>query len=140
MSILSKIFGQGVAEPITAVGNVVDSLFTSDDERLSHEEVKMRLAQRPDLAQAEINKVAAGHRSVFVAGARPFLLWVAGAGLAFFYIPQYTMAAYVWSKTVLANGEIVAYPVSADGLTELVMAILGLGTLRTIEKLNGRAK
>ena len=39
----TKAAGEGVA----AVGKVMDSLFTSDDERLSHEEIKIRLSNAP---------------------------------------------------------------------------------------------
>ena len=62
-----KWFSRDIAEPIEAVGNVVDNLFTSDDERLTHEEIKLRLQQRPHMIQAETNKIAARHRSWFVA-------------------------------------------------------------------------
>ena len=66
------------AEPIEAVGRVLDGLFTSDKERLSKTAVA-RVAQQPALVQAEINKIEAAHRSVFVsAGAR---LSVGFAGL-----------------------------------------------------------
>lgn len=69
---LSRIFSMGTAEPIAAIGTVLDDLFTSDEETLSLHIVKQRLSQKPALAQAEINKVQAGHRCLWVAGARPF--------------------------------------------------------------------
>jgi len=47
MGLLSKIFSIGTAEPINAVGNVLDDLFTSDEEALTLEVVKQRLAQKP---------------------------------------------------------------------------------------------
>ena len=50
MGVLSNIFGGGQAVPaITAVGTIVDKLFTSKDEKLTHEEVRIRLAQAPDM-------------------------------------------------------------------------------------------
>jgi len=86
MGLLSNIFSVDAAEPINAVGNVLDDLFTSDEEELTLEIVKQRLAQKPALAQAEINKVQAQHRSIFVAGARPFLMWVCGIGFLFAFL------------------------------------------------------
>ena len=65
-----------LAQPIEAIGNVLDKLFTSDDEKLSRQEALARLAQQPAMAQIEINKIEAAHRSVFVAGWRPFIGWV----------------------------------------------------------------
>lgn len=140
MSWFSNLFSNAAAQPIEAIGNVLDDLFTSDEEKLTLENVKLRLAQKPSLAQVELNKVEAGHRSVFVAGWRPFIGWVCGVGLGVYFIPQYVMASYIWTKLVLASGEIVPYPVTADGLMELVLAMLGMGALRTVEKISGKAK
>jgi len=140
MGFLSTILGSAAKEPIEAIGNVFDKLFTSDEEKRHAEAVMEKLKQQPALLAGEISKVHASHRSVFVAGARPFILWVAGISLAFFYIPQYAMAAYIWTAQCLESGELVAYPVSADGLIELVIALLGLGVLRTIEKAKGLTK
>ncbi len=140
MSILGKIFGGPAIDAVTAIGGVVDELFTSDEEKAQGRALMAKIAQKPHILQGAVNKVQASHRSIFVAGGRPFLFWVAGICLAFFYIPQYSVAAWVWSQTVLTTGEMVPYPVDADGIMELVLALLGLGGLRTIEKMNGRAK
>jgi hypothetical protein len=140
MGILKKLIGLEVAKPVEAVGNVLDKLFTSDEERLDKQALLTKLAMQPNLAQVELNKVEASHRSAFVAGWRPAIGWVAAISLAIFYIPQYAVASKLWVETVLAKGELVPYPVTADGLLELVLALLGLGTLRTIEKLQGRSK
>ena len=73
MGILSKIIGGAAAQPVQAVGNVLDKLFTSDEERLDKKIILERLMQQPSLAQIELNKVEAQHRSLFVAGWRPFI-------------------------------------------------------------------
>lgn len=145
LSIWGKVFGAGageIAKPIEAVGNVLDKLFTSDEEKLDKKALMLKLAQQPSLAQIELNKVEASHRSVWVAGWRPAIGWVAAASLAFFYIPQFAVATVVWIKTIAALGWTVIpdYPASADGLLELVLALLGLATLRTAEKAMGKAK
>ena len=57
-----------------AVGGILDELFTSEEEELNLALVKQRLLQQPSLVQAEITKVQAQQRSIFVAGARPFLM------------------------------------------------------------------
>ena len=123
--------GEAAAKPITAVGNVLDALFTSKDEKLTHEEVRIRLAQQPDLAQIELNKVEAAHRSLFVAGWRPAIGWVCGIGLFNMFLIN------PWIQWITSQ----AGPnLPKDLIMELVFAVLGLGTLRTIEKINGRAK
>jgi len=132
MGILSKIFGGDTAVAgITAVGNIVDNIFTSTDEKLTHEEVRIRLAQQPDMAQIELNKIEAAHRSVFVAGWRPFMGWVGGLGLANMFLIN-PWIQWFTEKTGPNLPENI--------IMELVFALLGLGTLRTIEKIQGKAK
>jgi len=131
VSFLSKLFTSTAAEPIKAVGNVLDELFTSDDEKLSHEEVKLRLLQKPNLAQAEINKVQAQHRSIFVAGARPSILWVCSLGLLFSFIVNPILQWLTGDAGPILPTEI---------MMELVVAMLGLAGLRTVEKIKGVAK
>lgn len=133
MGWLSSFLGGGdaVAQPVEAVGNVLDKLFTSDEERLDKKIVMERLSQQPGLAQVELNKVEAGHRSIFVAGWRPFIGWVCGIGLFFTFLIN-PIIQWVANKP--------GPEIPSDIMMELVIALLGLGTLRTIEKMKGRSK
>ncbi len=132
MGILSNIFGGGNAiAGVTAVGNIVDNIFTSKDEKLSHEEVRIRLAQAPDMAQVELNKIEAANRNIFVAGWRPFLGWVGGLGLFNMFLLN------PWIQWLSGKD---GPDLPEDVIMELVVALLGLGALRTMEKIKGRAK
>ena len=132
MGFLSKLVGIGdVAKPVEAVGNVLDKLFTSKEEKLTHKEVMARLGQEPSMAQIELNKVEAGHRTIFVAGWRPFIGWVCGLGLA------NTFLINPWVQWI--TGE-AGPTLPQDIMLELVLALLGLGALRTVDKIAGRAK
>ena len=83
------------------------------------------------MAQVELNKIGAAHRSIFVAGARPFLLWVCGVGLAFSFIVNPVIQ---WT-----TGD--PGPELPTGvMMELVIAMLGLAGLRTAEKMVGVSK
>tara|TARA_Y100001938_G_scaffold146886_1_gene226848 strand:- start:37 stop:435 length:399 start_codon:yes stop_codon:yes gene_type:complete len=124
--------GGGIKEPVEAVGSVLDSLFTSKEEELNLEIVKERLAQKPAMIQAEISKVQAGHRSMFVAGARPFLLWVCGLGFAYSFLIAPTLEFF------LPNMDRINIP--TDIMLELTLAMLGLSSLRTVEKLANKSK
>ena len=133
MGWLSSLLGGGsVVEPIVAVGNIIDQIFTSDDERDQAAIIKQRLAMQPALLQAEISKVQAGHRSTFVAGARPFLMWVCGLGFLFAFVINPILQ---WLAPELGSPEL---PLSA--MMELTLAMLGLAGLRTAEKIRGVAK
>ena len=70
-------------EAVEAVARTIDKLFTSDDERAHARAVAEKLRQQPHSLQIELNKIEARHSSVFVAGWRPFIGWLCGAGLAF---------------------------------------------------------
>ena len=130
MSFWSKLVGSGVAEPVDAVGNALDKLFTSDDERAQAEQVMERLRQKPHILQAEIARLEAQHRSAFVAGARPFILWVCGVALAQYFIVNPWLEAFAGIQLSL----------DSSALINLVLALIGLGGLRTAEKMTGRAK
>ena len=132
LSFLTSLFGGSAgAGAVEAVGNVFDGLFTSDEERLSKKIIMQRLAQQPGLAQVELNKVEAQHRSLFVAGWRPFIGWVCGLGLFNIFIVN----PWIQWLTEKSGPEL-----PLDVIVELVVALLGLGVLRTFEKKIGRAK
>lgn len=86
--------------------------------------------------QMDINKAEAGSSSVFVAGARPFIMWVCGIGLAmqFLVSPLLQWGAAMFGKTVILP------PLDMGTLLTLLLGMLGLGGMRTFEKLNGVAR
>lgn len=136
MGILSKLLVGPAVDAVTAVGNVFDKLFTTEEERKQAEAVLMKIRQEPAVLQGEINKIEAAHRSVFVAGWRPFIGWVCGIGFAWAFVFQ-PLVGWV----VVFQGLDITPPVIAtDDMMELVIALLGLGALRTYEKSLGKAK
>lgn len=87
--------------------------------------------------QLEINKVQAQHGSVFVAGGRPFIMWVCGVALAWQFVlePMATWGILVAGVDVPALPELDMGP-----LMSLTLGMLGLGGLRTYEKRLGVAR
>ncbi len=79
----------------------------------------------------ELNKAEAEHRSIFVAGWRPFIGWVCGVAFAAHYIVIPIIATY----TVY---EIPDF--DTNSLFTVLMGMLGLGGLRTYEKLKDKSK
>ena len=85
-SLMSTIFTSAVlskktgphTEPQNAItsaaitaADVIDTLFTSDEERLDKQAVLARIALHADTLQTKINQSESQHRSRFVAGWRP---------------------------------------------------------------------
>jgi len=137
MSFFGKLFGSTAAQPIEAIGNVFDKLFTSDEEKAQAKAVFEKIAQQPHSLQAGINKIGAQHRSIFVAGWRPFIGWVCGSALAYSFILRDLIA---WGMSI-NNPDIQPPPeLAMEHLVSILLALLGLGGMRTFEKLKGRAK
>lgn len=135
-------FGKGaeIARPIDAIGNAIDKVFTSDEERLQGQAVLAKLALHQDELQVELNKVEAQNRSWFNSGWRPAIGWVCAISLALYFPVRFAVATIIWVSLWVSVGEMGPYPVGVEGLLELVLGMLGLGAFRQIDKLAGRAK
>jgi hypothetical protein len=92
---------------------------------------KQQLAAAVQLVQGqlEINKVEAASTSVFVSGWRPFIGWVCGAACAWNWIGLPILRMYVPDLT----------PANLTEMMPVLMGLLGLGALRTVEKINNVA-
>jgi len=101
--------------------------------------VLARIAQQPGLVQLEINKIQATHKTVFVAGWRPFIGWVCGLALFYNFIAR-DMMVWALALTTADTPPPPPPPLHLDVLTTILYALLGLGGMRTFEKLQGRAK
>ena len=131
MGLLGMFVGGQAKGTVEAVGDAFDKIFTNDEERAEAQAVLNKIAMKPHLLQAEINKIEAQHRSVFVAGGRPALLWAASVGwfVEFIVNPVFFMF----------SGKEIPMPV--EQMVWLTGAVLGVyGTQRTIEKLSGKSK
>lgn len=82
--------------------------------------------------QGEINKIEAQHRTIFVAGWRPFIGWVCGFALAYNFVLRDLLVWYF--------GEATAPPaLQMEHLITVLIGMLGLGGMRTFEKLNNKS-
>lgn len=98
-------------------------------ERQIEQQLTTHLA-KIDLAQLDINKQEAAHRSVFVAGWRPFIGWSCGLALAWTYV-----MTPILQFTLAQAGHLVDLPaIDMSQMMPVLMGILGLGGLRTFEK------
>jgi roadblock/LC7 domain-containing protein len=125
---------------LPALGTLIDRLIpdraAAERAKAEMEQQLVSAANQAALAQVEVNKIEAAHSSVFVAGWRPSIGWVCAAGLAWAFVVAPVAS---WALMVLGvKAELPA--IQFDHLFELVLAMLGIGGLRTFEKLRGVAR
>ena len=88
------------------------------------------------LAQIDVNKAEAANASAFASSWRPFIGWTCGVALAVQFVLGPLL---VWTGNV-AGLEVPAFPSLDAVLWELLFGMLGLGAMRTFEKIRGVAK
>lgn len=131
---------------IPLLGGLLDKFFpdpaVANDAKLK----LMQMAQNGELAQLDadlklatgqidVNKVEAASSSMFVAGWRPFIGWTCGAAFAFKFIIG--PAAVV--LMAMAGHPITLPAFDFTEMSTILLGMLGLGGLRTIEKVKGVA-
>jgi len=82
--------------------------------------------------QGEINKIEAQHRTIFVAGWRPFIGWVCGVALAYNFILRDLLVWFI-------GPEQVPPALQMEHLMTVLIGMLGLGGMRTFEKFNNKS-
>lgn len=128
----------GIGSIIEGVGKIADDLFTSDEERLKVALQEKAIDAELVKGQLEINKAEALHKSVFVAGWRPFIGWVGGLALAYQFL-LYPLLMWVWK--ILEVKEIIPSNIEpppvfeAGPLFAIISGMLGIGGMRSFDKL-----
>jgi hypothetical protein len=123
------------------IGDVIGRFLPEDKEAAAkaQQEIEQQLTThlaQIDLAQLEINKVEASHRSIFIAGWRPMIGWTCGLALAYTYVIQ-PIAVFILGQT----GHLIVLPtLSMSEMMPVLMGMLGLGGLRSFEKWKRVAK
>jgi len=131
-------------DPVTimlGIGNkVIDRLWPDPAQAAAAKLELFKLQQSGELAvitgQMEINKAEAANPSVFVAGWRPFIGWVCGAACAWNWIGlPMAKALAVYHQVPFALS-----PADLSEMMPVLIGLLGLGGLRTVEKIQGVAR
>ena len=130
-----KMIGSGIGELGESVAGVVDKFVETTEERKAADLLLRKVKQEPDKWQAEINKIEAGHRTVFVAGWRPFIGWICGTGIGLHFI---AFPLLEWGTAYIAvlgyGAKVIAPTVEIGALMTLVLGMLGMSATRTYEK------
>jgi|TARA_B100000497_G_scaffold45409_1_gene52588 hypothetical protein len=129
---------QALIGPVTGL---LDKFIEDKDQKakLAHDIATMSEKHAQELAkgQLEINKTEASHKSIFVAGWRPFIGWTCGIALAWHFV----LAPVTMFICAYLSVEIPELPnFDMGSLMTVLMGMLGLGGLRTYEKQKGITK
>lgn len=120
---------------ITPISNILDKFIPDADEKakLAHEiaTLAQKQAHESAMAQVKVNEQEAQHRSIFVAGWRPFVGWTCGLALFYHFLVQPILVFFMDKP---------APSFDMSTLSTILMGMLGLGGLRTFEKYKGKAK
>jgi len=127
---------------IPLLGTLFDRILP-DPQAAADAKIKvMEMAQRGELAQLdadlkmatgqiEVNRVEAAHQSLFVAGWRPAIGWVCGAAFAF----KFVVGPSAVILMAMAGHPIVLPEFDFSEMSTILLGMLGLGGLRTVEKI-----
>lgn len=125
--------------PVLEIGkSLIDRFFPDPADKAKAEMEMMVLLQTQDLqrvlGQLEINAREASSPHLMVAGWRPFIGWCCGLGFLWATI-GHPVAAWV----AAAKGWPLPPSIDTETLLYVLGGMLGLGTLRTVEKVKGAA-
>lgn len=102
---------------------------------LQKNELKLiEIVQQSDIAQAKINEIEAASTDKFKSWPRPLALWISVLGLAWNVAPVIVGQFFVW----FGYPAPVIVPVPEYIADTLLFGLLGLGSLRTVEKIKKR--
>ena len=120
---------------IPLIQTVIEKFIPDKDKanELAHEVATLAENHSHEIAkrQIEVNQQEAAHKSLFVAGWRPFIGWTCGIAMANnFVLMPYLAAVFSLDVPVLDMGEMMP----------VLMGMLGLGAYRSYEKVKGVAR
>jgi hypothetical protein len=131
------------------IGPLIDRIPDPNERARAKEQIEgQMLAAMTSLVQGqlEINKEQAKHPSIFVAGARPAIMWICGIALGWNYILQPILSWLIYGAAIYgyidqtAMAALTAPTLDTSELTTILLGMLGLGGLRTYEKRLGVAR
>lgn len=141
MSVVSTLIGGGVFDVLSkAIDRIWPDKAEADRVKLEMfkleregalEELKANLQMAT--AQTEVNKVEAASSSAFVAGWRPFIGWVCGFGFAYQVLGRPLIIVILKTKGI----DFDVPEIESGDLMYILGGILGIGTMRTVEKVKG---
>lgn len=118
------------------LGTAAEKLIPDPNARAKWVSETLGMFMQADLSQMEVNKAEAGSGNLFVAGWRPAIGWCCAAAVAYQYILRPFM---IWGIQIY-NPALPLPPGLDEMLWELMFGLLGMGALRSFDKVKGVSK
>ena len=132
MSILLPVL-RAVMPIVEELIDLIPNADKRQEKKLEYELKLQEAINAIDMAQIDVNKAEAASEHMFVAGWRPFIGWICGFAFAYHFIIQ-PLLIFIGS----VFGTIIPTPVfDMASLYTVLMGMLGLGSLRSFEKVKG---
>ena len=119
------------------LGQYQEGKITKAELKFKLETFEAQNEQDITIAQIKVNEAAAKSDSMFVAGARPFILWICGLGFAMNFLIA-PIATFIASMS--GHPDIVFPQADLSVMMPVLCGLLGIGGLRTFEKIKGVAR
>lgn len=116
----------GLGEVATLASGIIDKIWPNKTEQ---EKQELSAAVLVIQGQLDVNKAEATNPNLFVSGWRPFIGWICGLGLGYQFLVYPILVGFYTAIQQLDMGTLLT----------LLTGMLGLGGLRTVEKLNNVA-
>ncbi len=122
----------GIGSVATLAGQVIEKIWPDKSEQ-----ERQQLAAAVSLIQGQmaINQAEASNPSLFVSGWRPAIGWICGLACAWNWVG----ISMVNAIAQLAGHTLTLAPANVSEMMPVLLGLLGLGGLRTYEKINGVA-
>ena len=127
---MADLTGLGAVADLAS--NLINRFFPDKTEQ---EKAQLAAALQIIQGQLDANKAEASNPTLFVSGWRPFIGWVCGAGCAWNWIGL-PVAKFALAYT---GHPVALSPADLSEMMPLLLGMLGLGGLRTYEKVAGVA-
>jgi len=120
---------------LTTIGSVLDKVIPDANARLKAKEELERALNDQDfqiaIEQIKINAIEAQSESFFKSGWRPSVGWICSIAFALHFVILPLFNYFL----MLCGGQPILVPFQMDTLLTVLLGLLGMGTLRTVEKM-----
>ena len=120
---------------LNVVAGIIDKVAGHVDKFTLDKEEKAQLIMEINKAQIEVNKIEAGSTSFFKSGWRPSVGWICSFALGYHFVLQ-PMLAFILG---VAGYDVILPEFDMTTLTTVLMGLLGLGGMRSFEKVKRSA-